>query len=500
MQLFQISEPDENKKPDVVDQTPVLGIDLGTTNSIIALHKDGETKCFVDSISGSDLIPSVVAYGDDIKVGHGALDEIMKFSSIKRFMGKSVSDLESDCQYQHNNESERLEFFSSLGFKTPVEISSEILKYLKKLAESQIGSEVHKVVITVPAYFDERARAATRDAAEMAGLEVIRVINEPTAAAIAYGLENRDSGVYAVYDLGGGTFDVSILKMQEGVLQVLSTCGDTHLGGDDVDKLLLNLIEQKHGASYQNFGLSEVAEVKHYLSEHEHWSGEIFGVITKIDRAEFESAIKILVDRTIDIFKKAISDSGISKDEIDEVILVGGSTRLPIVKNSIERFYGKKALDSLDPDKTVAIGAAIQASNLQTSAGGLLLDVTPLSLKIEVADGLAETIIYRNSPIPIEKSMTFTTQRDGQTGYIVHVLQGEGEKVKDCRSLARFELKGIPPMKAGAARLSVSFRIDADGLLSVKAHEVSSGVAYEVLVKPSYGLQEDKIIKLLNLQ
>lgn len=497
MQLFQISEPGENPNVEPQNAQGILGIDLGTTNSIIAIHDGQKTICIEDPAVGSSIVPSVVAFEQNsVLVGSIAKDEVMKFSSIKRFMGKTLEELGTDCIYRTNPESGTIEFFSSAGYKSPVEISSEILKHLKNLAEKQLGYDVSKVVITVPAYFDERARAATRDAAKLAGLEVIRIINEPTAAAIAYGFGHDRQGTYAVYDFGGGTFDVSILKMRQGVLQVLATKGDTRLGGDDIDAILANIINEEVGAPDDEI----IKDIKHTITEEKSWEGIVNSKPFSITREEFESAIHHLVERTMKIFESAIEDSGVKISDIDEVILVGGSTRIPLVKKLIADFYGKNPLDSLDPDLTVAIGAAIQADNLRVVSDNLLLDVTPLSLKIEVADGLTETIIYRNSPIPFEKNMTFTTQRDGQTGYIVHILQGEGDKIKDCRSLARFELKGIPPMKSGEARLSVSFRIDADGLLSVLAQETSSGVANEIMVNPSYGLKEVKIKKLLNLQ
>ena len=428
--LLQIHEPGETPLPHENDEA--VGIDLGTTNSLVAISR-GEKPEIIRGI-----IPSVVIVNG------------VEIHSIKRKM---------------DNPSQKVEG------KTPVEISAEILKRLKSSAEDALGKEVKKAVITVPAYFDDTARTATRDAARLAELEVLRLINEPTAAALAYGLDNGAEGIYAIYDLGGGTFDISILLMQKGVFQVLATGGDTHLGGDDFDDLIGG------------------REIKEKLSTMEEFAGT--------SRAQFEKLITPLVDKTINICASVLKDAELSKSDIKGVVLVGGSTRVPLVKRKLAEFFGQEALSNINPDEAVALGAAIQAEALTHGSNNLLLDVIPLSLGIETMHDIVEKIIYRNTPIPCTYAQEFTTFQNNQTGIIVHIVQGEREKVQDCRSLARFELKGIPPMPAGVAKVKITFNVDADGLLTVSAKEMGTGVEQEIVVKPSYGLDEKEIERMI---
>ncbi len=441
MKLLDITEPGQH--------SIAIGIDLGTTNSLVAIAENGHARV----IGG--LLPSVVAYEKigKISVGEEAKKNPLAIHSIKRRMG---------------NAGEKIDV---TGKKlTPVEISAEILKVLKKRAEKLLGYEIKKAVITVPAYFDDTARNATKDAARLAGLEVLRLINEPTAAALAYGLDKGAEGIYAIYDLGGGTFDISILKMENGVFQVLATAGDTMLGGDDFDREI---------AEYLGCDLYEARRKKENSSK------------------EFEKLIAPYIDRTLQICADLIEDSGIQKNEIKGVVLVGGSTRIPLIKKRLKELFGDKILSDTDPDETVALGAAIQAENLIKGSENLLLDVTPLSLGLETMGGLAEKIIQRNTPIPFSASQEFTTYQDGQSLMKIHVVQGEREMVSECRSLAEFVLSGIPPMMAGTARIKVIFVIDADGILTVSATEETTAKAQTVTVKPSYGLSEDEIEKML---
>jgi molecular chaperone HscA len=503
--LFDISEPGQNienikeaKKAGII-----VGIDLGTTNSLVA-YSDGVALTFC-SEGGNSLIPSVVSYGQNgVIVGEQALKDAVAFRSIKRYMGRSPHEV---AKKAHNisDDNRVLRFNTVFGPKTPTEVSAEILKHLKKLAEDTLGKLVERAVITVPAYFDEQARQATKDAARLAGLEVVRILSEPTAAAVAYGFDGVEGGTYAVYDLGGGTFDVSILRMQAGFLQVLATSGNTALGGDDFDEVILKLLEKKYGVSTsiseRGVTLTACRMIKEVLTYSEIWKGQFLSIPNaSVSKEEFESEALAFVKKTIEIFEQALRSAKVKIADITEVILVGGATHMPLVKKLLAQYVGKEPICSLDPEKVVAIGAARQAYNLQSATSSLLLDVIPLSLKIELADGVAETIISRNTPIPASYTYNFTTQKDGQTGFIIHVLQGESERVDECRSLTRFELKGLPKLKAGEVKLEIIFQIDADGLLSVKAKELATGAAQEILVKPSYGLSAEEMVSLLKIK
>ncbi len=500
--MFDISEPEQDISK-VAKDGIIVGIDLGTTNSLIT-YSDGNTLTFFSEDS-KDLIPSVVSYTDGgVIVGAQASQDATSFRSIKRYMGRASTEVEQS-PYNLNHDLQVLRFNSLAGPKTPTEISSDILIHLKKLAENSLGKPVNRAVITVPAYFDEQARQATKDAARLAGLEVVRMLSEPTAAAVAYGFDGVEKGTYAVYDLGGGTFDVSILRMQAGFLQVLATSGDTALGGDDFDDILLKLFVKKYDLKLESkdkhAALKICRVVKEALTRHTSWQGALLGIPQAvITRSEFEDASAELIKQTLKIFKSALDSAGIEVSELTDVILVGGATHMPLIKQALGEYAGKKPICHIDPEKVVAIGAARQAHNLQHATSSLLLDVIPLSLKIELADGAAETIIPRNTPIPASHTYNFTTQKDGQTGFIIHVLQGESERVHECRSLTTFELKGLPRLPAGVARLEIIFQIDADGLLSVKAKELTTGITQEVLVKPSYGLTEEEILKLLKIK
>jgi molecular chaperone HscA len=471
MKFYDIQEPSQNNEIDF--KTPnksesAIGIDLGTTNSLVAISRNGFVE-IIKNKDGSSLLPSIVGFKDDeVVVGEEALKLSSKIVSVKRLM--------------HNGASKIL-----LG-KTPVEVSAEILKALKTQAESYLGKKISKAVITVPAYFDEGARQATKDAARIAGLNVLRLVNEPTAAAVAYGLDGKEEGIFAIYDLGGGTFDVTILRMAKGVFQVLATGGDSQLGGDDFDALLLS-----HTTVPDNIeNKMLMRQIKEHLSTHDSWVGNI-----SVTKTEFEKLINPIVTKTLNIFAKCLLDAEVKIEEIKEIILVGGSTRTPFIKSEIAKRFGKIPLDSINPDEIVAQGAAIQAEALSVGSNSLLLDVIPLSLGVEVANGLVEHIIPRNTPIPVARKQKFATQKDNQTGFVIHVLQGEGERTLECRSLAKFELKNIPPRPAGEARLEINFQIDADGLLSVSATELSTNKKQEVVVKPSYGLTEEEIFKLI---
>ncbi len=469
MKLYELTEPSQETAVELASENVnAVGIDLGTTNSLIAISKGGVTEI----ISGEDgnFLPSIVGFLDGkAVVGKNALNLPAKIMSVKRFMGDAAQQIFLD--------------------KTPVELSAEILRALKLRAEKHLETTVKKAVITVPAYFDENARQATKDAAKIAGLDVLRLVNEPTAAAIAYGLDKNDDGIFAIYDLGGGTFDITILRMAKGVFQVLATGGDSNLGGDDFDNLLLNHFNKSNPSTEE---LLLMRQVKEHLSSNKEWTSNL-----QINKHEFENLVKPLITKTMNLFAKCLKDAEVSAEELKEIILVGGSTRIPLIKSMIKDRFGKAPLDSINPDEIVAKGAALQAEALTVGSNSLLLDVIPLSLGIEVSNGLVEHIIHRNTPIPVAKKQIFTTQRDNQTGFKIHVLQGEGEKTNQCRSLAHFELKNIPALPAGIARLEINFQIDADGLLSVYAKELSQNISQEIIVKPSYGLTEEEVIRLI---